>query len=56
MLKKFLKSVSGTTSIEYAIIASVIGAAIIVSVQGLGDQNAVNYDQIEEKVDRAMNE
>ena len=54
MLKRFLKSESGATSIEYAIIASLVGAVLITAIGGLGEQNAINYDELQNKVGTAM--
>ena len=56
MLKKFWKSQSGTVSIEYAIIATVIGVAIITGVTNLGNENSINYDNIQERVGEAVKE
>lgn len=54
MLKKFLRSTSGTVAIEYGFIALLIGVAIIGSVAGLGEQNEINYDTIATEVGGAM--
>lgn len=55
MLKKFLKSKAGTASIEYAIIASVVGVAVLAGVSNLGQENSDSYNQISETVTSAGN-
>jgi pilus assembly protein Flp/PilA len=54
MLKRFLKSKSGATAIEYGLIAALIGAAIVGSVTNLGEENAINYDSISTEVTDAI--
>ncbi|MDJ0614936.1 MAG: Flp family type IVb pilin [Rhizobiaceae bacterium] len=53
MLKKFLKNTSGATAIEYAMIASLIGAAIVGGVTSLGSATEDNYDQLGQQVQNA---
>lgn len=37
MIRRFLRCERGTTAIEYAVIASLIGIAIIAAIQPIGD-------------------
>jgi pilus assembly protein Flp/PilA len=46
LLSKFLTDESGTTAIEYCLIASGIALAIVVAVQGLGTQVVARYDVV----------
>lgn len=55
MFRKFLKSKDGTAAIEYGIIAALIGLAIVGSVTNLGQENAINYEGIQQDVDNAIN-
>lgn len=55
MLKRFLKSTTGTASIEYAIIASVIGVAVLAGVTTLGEENQQSYNEISATVTDATN-
>ncbi len=55
MLKKFLKCTRGTASIEYAIIASVVGVAVLVGVSNLGQENSNSYNTISDSVTNAGN-
>ncbi len=53
MFKKFLRDTAGATSIEYALIASLIGAAIVGGVTNLGDATEDNYNQLGQEVQNA---
>jgi len=53
MIKKFLKDNRGATSIEYALIASLIGAAIVGGVTTLGTATEDNYQQLGQEVENA---
>lgn len=55
MFKKFLKSKAGATSIEYAIIASMVSVAVIGGVTALGEKNEEAYNDISAQVDSASN-
>ena len=53
MIRKFLKETFGATSIEYALIASLVGAAIVGGVTNLGSATEDNYNQIGQDVQNA---
>lgn len=53
MLRKFLKETIGATSIEYALIASLVGAAIVGGVTNLGSATEENYNQLGQDVQNA---
>ena len=53
MFVRFLKDASGSTAIEYAIIAGLISIGIIVGVTDLGDNTEVMYDEINNSVTNA---
>lgn len=53
MFKKFLKDSSGATAIEYALIASLVGAAIVGGVTNLGSATEENYNQLGQEVQAA---
>ena len=46
ILKRFLASEDGVTSIEYALIASLIAIVIIAAVQGLGTQLSTVFTEV----------
>jgi len=46
MFVSFLRDDEGVTSMEYALIASLIGLAIIGSLLLLGEETATLYDQV----------
>jgi pilus assembly protein Flp/PilA len=46
LVRRFVRSESGTTAIEYAIIASGIALAIIAAVQGVGTAVKNDYTSI----------
>lgn len=54
LLADFVNSENGTTSIEYAVIASLIAVAIVGSLQALGGANGGMWDDIKAKVGDAM--
>jgi pilus assembly protein Flp/PilA len=45
-LKKFVANESGATAIEYALIASLVAVAIIVSLQTLGTNIAATFTKV----------
>ena len=45
-LKQFLASQDGVTSIEYALIASLIAIFIVAAVQGLGTQLSTVFTEV----------
>ncbi len=53
MKKRFIKSTDGATSIEYALIASLVGLAIVGGVTNLGEENKNNYDLVSQEVNNA---
>ena len=55
MLKRFLKCKSGTTSIEYGLIALLVGASLVGAIGNLGQENAITYDGISNEVVDATN-
>jgi pilus assembly protein Flp/PilA len=44
---RFLKDQSGASSIEYALVASVLSIVIVVAVQGLGSKLKSTYTTVE---------
>ena len=50
MFKKFLKSRSGTTAIEYSIIAGMISVAIVAGVTSVGSNTDAMYKEVDEKI------
>ena len=46
ILKQFLASEDGVTSIEYALIASLIAMVIIAAVQGVGTQLSTVFTEV----------
>jgi pilus assembly protein Flp/PilA len=46
MLRRFFHDAGGATSIEYAIIASLLSIAIVVAVAALGSSLKVRYDSV----------
>ena len=50
MLKKFLRDENGATAIEYGLIASLIGVAIITAVSQTGTQLASTFDKIKSQL------
>lgn len=48
MLRRFFNDPSGATSIEYAIIASLLSIAIVVAVAALGSSLKARYDSVSE--------
>ena len=53
MLKRFLQDESGTTSIEYALIASVVSVAIIGGVSAIGTNTTVTMVNIADNLQTA---
>jgi pilus assembly protein Flp/PilA len=51
MLKRLLRNQSGATAIEYALIAALIGVAIVASVGGLGDSVNAMFTDVGTEVD-----
>jgi pilus assembly protein Flp/PilA len=45
-LKKFVANESGATAIEYALIASLVAVAIIVSVQAMGSKLQNTFNEV----------
>ncbi len=54
MLHRLLKCQSGATAIEYALIAALIGLAIIGGATALGGKSANQYNNVANKVNAAM--
>ena len=52
-LKQFATDQSGATSIEYALIAVLVGIAIITAVTALGDSLKAIFDTVASTVDTA---
>jgi len=50
LCSRFARDKSGATSIEYALIGTLISVAIIVGVSALGSQLNVLYDALKTKV------
>lgn len=48
----FLRDESGATAIEYGLIATLVGAAIIGGAELLGDSVSGNFANVEETLDR----
>lgn len=48
MLKRFLKDETGSTAIEYGLIATFIAVAIIGSLSAIGNSSTVQLDNISE--------
>jgi len=46
-MKRFAKDQSGATSIEYAVIAMLIGIAIIAAVIPIGETLKANFEDVE---------
>ena len=46
-MKRFMSDESGTTSIEYGLIALIVGVGILAAVQLLGSQVAGTFNSIE---------
>lgn len=46
MFKKFLKDECGTTAIEYALIATLVGLAIIGSITSIGTNTTVTMTNV----------
>lgn len=46
LLKRFAADTSGSTAIEYSLIAAGIALAIIAAVQGVGTKLSANFDNI----------
>ena len=47
LFKLFRSEESGATAIEYALIAALIGTAVIAAAQSLGDQISASFQDIE---------
>ena len=45
-LKKFVANESGATAIEYALIASLIAVAIIVSITAIGTKMSTTFNEV----------
>ena len=54
LVSKFAKDESGATAIEYGLIAALIGIAIIVGANSLGDQLNAKFRRIASEVARAQ--
>lgn len=54
VLKKFLFGTSGSTAIEYAIVAGMISIAIVVGVTNLGSNTSELYDDVDKKISAAQ--
>ena len=54
-IKSFIKDTSGAPAIEYALIAGLIGVAIVASLIGTGDSLGVVYDETIQLVVDAIN-
>ena len=50
LLERFLGNESGSTAIEYGLIAAGISVAIITVVQGLGSKLTATFDDIKTKL------
>ncbi|MEM7213940.1 MAG: Flp family type IVb pilin [Pseudomonadota bacterium] len=50
MLKRFFNSTGGSTAIEYAIIAGIVSAAIVVGVSDVGSSAGKIYNKVDEQV------
>jgi pilus assembly protein Flp/PilA len=46
LISKFLRDATGATAIEYALIASGIAMAIVVTVQGIGPQLNTKFSSV----------
>ena len=53
ILRRFAKNVSGATAIEYALIASLIAVAIIVTVQTAGESLHASFNSTAKSIARA---
>lgn len=53
MFKKFIKSSTGTTAIEYSIIAGMISIAIVAGVTNLGSSTDSMYKDVDSKISAA---
>lgn len=51
MVKQFLRDERGATAIEYALIAALIGVAIVASIGGLGDSVNAMFTDVGAEVD-----
>lgn len=47
LVKRFLEDQAGATSIEYAIIASVLSIVILASVQGIGSKLKTTFTTVQ---------
>ena len=54
MLKRFLKAVSGSTAIEYAIIAGMVSIVIIVGVTSVGSETNEMWDEVDNEFSEAL--
>ena len=54
MFSAFLRDEQGATAIEYGLIAALVGVAIIVAVEQLGDSLEALYGGVKDKVNAKM--
>ena len=54
MIKRFLKSESGATAIEYSLIASLIAIAMLLGLTLVGNKTGGSYNNVANKVGNAM--
>jgi len=54
MIMKFLKSVSGSSAIEYAIIAGMISIVILVGVTNVGSETNDMWDDVDQEFSDAL--
>ena len=50
MFRRFTRSISGATSLEYALIASLVSVAIVVGATSLGSNTEASYTHIENQI------
>jgi pilus assembly protein Flp/PilA len=53
LIVRFVKNQSGVTAIEYALLAGLVGIALIVGATALGTQLNITFDSVKDKIPAA---